>query len=69
LKGTKRAAVTPSAGRCLARQSRSPLLAAAEPHLAGVSQQVGDALFLTVRAGLRPYSVPGIETVYFIKCS
>ena len=36
----------------LARQSRSPLLAAAEPHLAGVSQQVGDTLFLTVRTGL-----------------
>jgi DNA-binding IclR family transcriptional regulator len=36
----------------LARRSRSPLLAAAEPHLAEVSQQVGDTLFLTVRTGL-----------------
>jgi DNA-binding IclR family transcriptional regulator len=36
----------------LARPSRSPLLAAAEPHLARVSQQIGDTLFLTVRTGL-----------------
>jgi DNA-binding IclR family transcriptional regulator len=36
----------------LARQSRSPLLAAAEPWLTRVSQQVGDTLFLTVRTGL-----------------
>jgi DNA-binding IclR family transcriptional regulator len=36
----------------LARQSRSPLLAAAEPYLAQVSEQVGDTLFLTVRTGL-----------------
>src|SRR4051794_27727554 len=36
----------------LARQSRSPLLAAAEPWLTTVSQQVGDTLFLTVRTGL-----------------
>jgi DNA-binding IclR family transcriptional regulator len=36
----------------LARQSRSPLLAAAEPWLTKVSQQVGDTLFLTVRTGL-----------------
>jgi DNA-binding IclR family transcriptional regulator len=36
----------------LARQSRSPLLAAAEPHLARVSRQLGDTLFLTVRTGL-----------------
>ena len=35
----------------LARQSRSPLLAAAEPWLTRVSQQVGDTLFLTVRTG------------------
>jgi DNA-binding IclR family transcriptional regulator len=36
----------------LARQSRSPLLTAAEPYLARVSQQVGDTLFLTARTGL-----------------
>jgi DNA-binding IclR family transcriptional regulator len=36
----------------LARPSRSPLLAAAEPHLTRVSEQVGDTLFLTVRTGL-----------------
>jgi DNA-binding IclR family transcriptional regulator len=36
----------------LARQSRSPLLTAAEPWLTKVSQQVGDTLFLTVRTGL-----------------
>jgi DNA-binding IclR family transcriptional regulator len=36
----------------LARQSRSPLLTAAEPYLASVSHQVGDTLFLTVRTGL-----------------
>jgi DNA-binding IclR family transcriptional regulator len=36
----------------LARQSRSPLLTAAEPYLAGVSHQLGDTLFLTVRTGL-----------------
>lgn len=36
----------------LARQSRSPLLVAAEPHLARVSAQLGDTLFLTVRTGL-----------------
>ena len=35
----------------LARQSRSPLLAAAEPWLTEVSRQVGDTLFLTVRTG------------------
>jgi DNA-binding IclR family transcriptional regulator len=36
----------------LARQSRSPLLIAAEPWLANVSQRLGDTLFLTVRTGL-----------------
>jgi DNA-binding IclR family transcriptional regulator len=36
----------------LARQSRSPLLIAAEPHLAKVSAHLGDTLFLTVRTGL-----------------
>jgi DNA-binding IclR family transcriptional regulator len=36
----------------LARQSRSPLLAAADPHLTRVSEQIGDTLFLTVRTGL-----------------
>jgi DNA-binding IclR family transcriptional regulator len=36
----------------LARKSRSPLLAAAEPYLTRVSAQVGDTLFLTVRTGL-----------------
>jgi DNA-binding IclR family transcriptional regulator len=36
----------------LARPSRSPLLAAAEPYMARVSEQVGDTLFLTVRTGL-----------------
>jgi DNA-binding IclR family transcriptional regulator len=36
----------------LARQSRSPLLVAAEPYLAQVSSQLGDTLFLTVRTGL-----------------
>jgi DNA-binding IclR family transcriptional regulator len=36
----------------LARQSRSPLLAAAEPFLTEVSRQLGDTLFLTVRTGL-----------------
>src|SRR5439155_1040313 len=36
----------------LARPSRSPLLIAAEPHLAAVSAQLGDTLFLTVRTGL-----------------
>jgi DNA-binding IclR family transcriptional regulator len=36
----------------LARQSQSPLLAAAEPYLAKVSEQLGDTLFLTVRTGL-----------------
>ena len=35
----------------LARQSRSPLLVAAEPYLAKVSAQLGDTLFLTVRTG------------------
>jgi DNA-binding IclR family transcriptional regulator len=36
----------------LARPSRSPLLIAAEPHLAALSAQLGDTLFLTVRTGL-----------------
>lgn len=36
----------------LARQSRSPLLVAAEPHLAKASTALGDTLFLTVRTGL-----------------
>ncbi|MGY2907175.1 IclR family transcriptional regulator [Bradyrhizobium sp. URHC0002] len=36
----------------LARPSRSPLLIAAEPHLAEASAQLGDTLFLTVRTGL-----------------
>ena len=36
----------------LARQSRSPLLIAAEPHLAQASAELGDTLFLTVRTGL-----------------
>jgi DNA-binding IclR family transcriptional regulator len=36
----------------LARPSRSPLMVAAEPHLAAVSAQLGDTLFLTVRTGL-----------------
>jgi DNA-binding IclR family transcriptional regulator len=36
----------------LARQSRSPLLVVAEPHLAEVSQKLGDTLFLTVRTGV-----------------
>jgi DNA-binding IclR family transcriptional regulator len=36
----------------LARQSRSPLLVAAEPYLAQASSQLGDTLFLTVRTGL-----------------
>src|SRR5262249_50650316 len=36
----------------LARQSPSPLLAAAEPFLTEVSRQLGDTLFLTVRTGL-----------------
>ena len=35
----------------LARPSRSPLLVAAEPHLAAASVQFGDTLFLTVRTG------------------
>jgi DNA-binding IclR family transcriptional regulator len=35
----------------LARPSRSPLLIAAEQHLAAVSAQLGDTLFLTVRTG------------------
>ena len=35
----------------LARQSRSPLLIAAEPSLAKVSAELGDTLFLTVRTG------------------
>jgi DNA-binding IclR family transcriptional regulator len=36
----------------LARQSRSPLLVVAEPHLADVSRRLGDTLFLTVRTGV-----------------
>jgi DNA-binding IclR family transcriptional regulator len=36
----------------LARPSRSPLMIAAEPHLAAVSAELGDTLFLTVRTGL-----------------
>jgi DNA-binding IclR family transcriptional regulator len=36
----------------LARQSRSPLLAAAEPWLSSISDRLGDTLFLTVRTGL-----------------
>lgn len=36
----------------LARPSRSPLLIAAEPHLARASETLGDTLFLTVRTGL-----------------
>jgi DNA-binding IclR family transcriptional regulator len=36
----------------LARQSRSPLLVAADPHLTKASTQLGDTLFLTVRTGL-----------------
>lgn len=36
----------------LARPSRSPLLIAAEPHLAAVSAELGDTLFLTLRTGL-----------------
>ena len=36
----------------LARQSRSPLLVAAEPYLARMSSQLGDTLFLTARTGL-----------------
>src|SRR4029079_16799773 len=36
----------------LARAPRSPVMVAAEPHLAAVSAQLGDTLFLTVRTGL-----------------
>lgn len=36
----------------LARQSRSPLLVAAEPYLAKASTLLGDTLFMTVRTGL-----------------
>jgi len=36
----------------LARQSRSPLMVAADPHLTKASTQLGDTLFLTVRTGL-----------------
>jgi DNA-binding IclR family transcriptional regulator len=36
----------------LARQSRSPLLIAADPYLTKASTQLGDTLFLTVRTGL-----------------
>ena len=36
----------------LARQSRSPLLIAAEPFLVQASTELGDTLFLTVRTGL-----------------
>jgi DNA-binding IclR family transcriptional regulator len=36
----------------LARPSRSPLMVAADPHLAKLSAQLGDTLFLTVRTGL-----------------
>ena len=36
----------------LARQSRSPLLVAADLHLTKASTQLGDTLFLTVRTGL-----------------
>jgi len=36
----------------LARPSRSPLMIAAEPHLAAVSAQLGDTLFLTLRTGI-----------------
>jgi len=36
----------------LARPTRSPLMVAAEPHLAAASAQLGDTLFLTVRTGL-----------------
>jgi DNA-binding IclR family transcriptional regulator len=36
----------------LARQSRSPLLVAAEPYLTKASTELGDTLFLTVRTGL-----------------
>jgi DNA-binding IclR family transcriptional regulator len=36
----------------LARQSRSPLLVAADPFLTTASAQLGDTLFLTVRTGL-----------------
>ena len=36
----------------LARPTRSPLMVAAQPHLAAVSAQLGDTLFLTVRTGL-----------------
>ncbi len=36
----------------LARPSRTPLLIAAEPHLAAASAQLGDTLFLTTRTGL-----------------
>ena len=36
----------------LARPSRSPLMVAAEPHLAEASAQLGDTLFLTMRTGL-----------------
>ena len=35
----------------LARPSRSPLIVAAEPHLAAASVQLGDTLFLTMRTG------------------
>ncbi|WP_315830766.1 IclR family transcriptional regulator [Bradyrhizobium prioriisuperbiae] len=41
----------------LARPSRSPLLVAAEPHLARASEVLGDTLFLTVRTGLDTLSV------------
>ncbi len=36
----------------LARQSRSALIVASEPHLSELSRNVGDTLFLTVRTGL-----------------
>jgi DNA-binding IclR family transcriptional regulator len=36
----------------LARPSRSPLMVAAEPHLAAASAELGDTLFLTMRTGL-----------------
>jgi DNA-binding IclR family transcriptional regulator len=48
----------------LARQSRSALIVASEPHLAELSRQVGDTLFLTVRTGLDSLCVARLIGTY-----
>lgn len=51
----------------LARQSRSALMVTAEPHLMGLTREVGDTVFLTIRTGLDALCVARLIGTYPIQ--